>query len=38
VGASRRGGIYREDADALEALNLVAEALGQMVTVLVIDR
>lgn len=35
---SHNGGIYSDDAEALEALNLVAEALGQSVTVQIIER
>ena len=36
--ASPHGGIYRDDAEALEALQLVARALDQTLTVQVIDR
>ena len=35
---SRNGGIYSDDHEALEALNLVAEALGQSLTVQIIER
>ena len=38
VETSRNGGIYSDDVDALEALNLVAEALGQTLTVRIIER
>lgn len=38
VLTSHRGGIYSDDAEALEALNLVAEALGKTLTVRVIER
>jgi hypothetical protein len=38
VLTSRNGGIYGNDHEALEALNLVAEALGQSLTVQVIER
>lgn len=38
VATSRNGGIYSDDVEALEALNLVAEALGQNLTVRVIER
>ena len=38
VLTSHNGGIYSDDTEALEALNLVAEALGQNVTVQVIER
>ena len=35
---SRNGVIYSDDHEALEALNLVAQALGQKLTVQVIER
>ena len=35
---SPNGGIYRDDGEALEALNLVAQALGQTLTVRLIER
>ena len=38
VLTSHNGGIYSDDAEALEALNLLAEALGQSLTVQVIER
>jgi hypothetical protein len=38
VATSNKGGIYSDDTEALEALNLVAEALGQSLTVQVIER
>lgn len=38
VATSRNGGIYSDDVEALEALKLVAEALGQTLTVRVIER
>ena len=38
VATSHNGGIYRDDAEALEALQLVAHALDQTLTVQVIDR
>ena len=34
---SHNGGIYHDDREALEALNLVAQALGQSLTVQVIE-
>jgi hypothetical protein len=38
VGTSRGGAIYRDDVEALEALELVAEALDKTIIVNVIDR
>lgn len=38
VLTSHNGGIYSDDHEALEALNLVAQALGQTLTVRVIER
>ena len=38
VETSCNGGIYSDDHEALEALNLVAQALGQTLTVQVIER
>jgi hypothetical protein len=38
VLTGHKGGIYGGDDKALEALNLVAEALGQTLTVRVIER
>jgi hypothetical protein len=38
VLTSRNGGFYTDYHEALEALNLVAEALGQRLTVQVIER
>ncbi len=38
VGTSRGGGIYRDDVEALEALELVAGALDRTITVNIIDR
>ena len=38
VETSPNGGIYSDDVEALEALNLLAEALGQSLTVQVIER
>ena len=38
VLTSHNGAIYSDDDEALEALNLVAEALGQRLTVQLIER
>ncbi len=38
VLTSHNGGIYHDDHEALEALHLVAQALGQTLTVQVIER
>lgn len=38
VLTSHNGGIYHDDHEALEALHLVAKALGQSVTVQVLER
>jgi hypothetical protein len=38
VLTSHNGGIYSDDGEALEALNLVAQALGQTLTVRLIER
>ena len=38
IVTSPNGGIYSDDGEALEALNLVAQALGQTLTVRIIDR
>jgi|GEM_PF-2693985 hypothetical protein len=38
IVTSPNGGIYSDDHEALEALNLVAQALGQTLTVRVIER
>ncbi len=38
VATSRGGGIYRDDDEMLEALNLAAQALGTTIQVNLIDR